>query len=193
MNKWISLLLLSFSIVIFYIPNQTFACSCMMPESPQEELKKASYVFIASVEDIYQKTFIEEIFEWETYSHTKNQVSFRNITDIKWTYNHNNIIWTSESSASCGVNFQKWKTYIVYAYENGKKEIWVSLCSRTNLTENADEDLEAFKDIINKDTNTELIVPDPKQKIDILSVIYTLFWVLLSVVLIYKLWKTKNT
>jgi hypothetical protein len=145
------------------------------------------------VEDIYQKTFIEEIFEWETYSHTKNQVSFRNITDIKWTYNHNNIIWTSESSASCGVNFQKWKTYIVYAYENGKKEIWVSLCSRTNLTENADEDLEAFKDIINKDTNTELIVPDPKQKIDILSVIYTLFWVLLSVVLIYKLWKTKNT
>jgi hypothetical protein len=35
----------------------------MMPESPQEELKKASYVFIASVEDIYQKTFIEEIFE----------------------------------------------------------------------------------------------------------------------------------
>jgi hypothetical protein len=146
------------------------------------------------VEDIYQKTFLEEIFEWETYSHTKNQVSFRNITDIKWTYNHNNIIWTSESSASCWVNFQKWKEYIVYAYENGKKEIWASLCSRTNLTENADEDLEAFKDIINKDTNTELIISNPKQKIDILSIIYTLFWVLLlSVFLIYKLWKTKNT
>jgi hypothetical protein len=35
----------------------------MMPDSPQKELKKADYVFIASVEDISQKTFIEEIFE----------------------------------------------------------------------------------------------------------------------------------
>jgi hypothetical protein len=46
MKKIITLSVILLSLIGLYIPPQTFACSCAMPESPQKELAKADYVFI---------------------------------------------------------------------------------------------------------------------------------------------------
>jgi hypothetical protein len=46
MKKIMVIALLVLSIFSLYNPNQTFACSCAMPESPTKEMQRADYVFV---------------------------------------------------------------------------------------------------------------------------------------------------
>lgn len=49
---------------------------------------------------------------------------------------------TAGSSAACGYNFVKGETYLVYADRDEADPMRVSLCSRTALVANAEEDLD---------------------------------------------------
>lgn len=139
-----------FSILLFIIlnNNQTFACSCIMNESPSISMEKATSVFIWKVSKIEESSIINDLFEYK-----KNYVTFNVSSNIKWDTNQKITIVTAKDSATCWYNFEDWKDYIVYTYWE-KNEEEVSLCSRTSLLENAFDDLEAFKDII---TNVEEI------------------------------------
>jgi hypothetical protein len=108
-------------------------------------------VFIGKVNSI--ETFSETIWtfpnRFETYT---NKISFQVDKAIKWEKVDTLQVTTPRDSATCGYSFEEWKDYIVYSNLDENNEITVSLCSRTNLLENATEDLIAFN--IEWTTNT---------------------------------------
>lgn len=195
MKKIISLFILIFSIFSFYSPSQTLACSCMMPESPEKESERADYVFIWTVEKISEVSIfdevIDEIFPSTNSVRIQNEVYFKNITNIKWIDSTSFSLTTPQQSASCGINFQIDKEYIVYASQDEKWNISAWLCGRTNLTEYAQEDLGVFAKILeqNNKQQTPINYDDLPQN-NYLKIILALVWILLlSMVGIYKLSK----
>ncbi|MDD2907632.1 MAG: hypothetical protein PHH98_03240 [Candidatus Gracilibacteria bacterium] len=137
---------LKISILIFLTfvsYSQTFACSCIMPEGPNESLNNASSVFIGRVDKIEQSSIANELLG----DYRRNIVSFNVKNSIKGNLSNNVTITTARDSATCGYNFEEGKEYIVYTHGEGR-DLEVSLCSRTAEIVNATEDLEAFKEIL---------------------------------------------
>lgn len=86
--------------------------------------------------------------KWKLFSDMREkEVKFQVSDVVKWEYNRYQTIHTESSSASCGYNFEIGTKYIVYTYWEPENQR-VSLCSRTNIFENASEDLYAFQDKI---------------------------------------------
>lgn len=131
-------IIISFVLSFIFI-SSSFACSCIVPPSPEDAKNMFSNVFIWKVESI-NKWLVDNY---------KNKVKFDIYSIIKWEYKEEIEIITNSSSAACWYNFEEAKEYIVYAYQNeDNNNLEVSLCSRTSLLENATEDTEYFKDII---------------------------------------------
>lgn len=140
------------ALLLFSISVNSFACSCMMPESPKIELEKSSKVFIWRVLSVQKEKWLNELMWWMN----NNIVNLEVKANIKWVEQKEISLTTAESSAACWYNFKKDKEYIVYAWEYDWK-ITASLCSRTNLIENASEDLQDFeKLIINNQSNNNI-------------------------------------
>lgn len=139
--------IITFIIVASFIStiSQSFACSCIMPESPTKSMENATSVFIWKVSKIENSWIVDELTWWIK---TK-EVTFNVSSIIKWDENNEIKITTPDSSASCWFNFQENKEYIVYTYWE-KDKLEVSLCSRTALTSDASEDLKEFENIVKK-------------------------------------------
>jgi hypothetical protein len=107
----------------------SYACSCLPPGSPKEELAKVDAVFSGEVLSVKDK-----------YNSTK-QVKVKVIESWKGIASKNITIYTSIDSASCGVHFESGKEYLIYAHlEDGKYTTY--LCSRTSELVNAQLDLQ---------------------------------------------------
>lgn len=123
---FVILLFISFTVCAF--PSTSYACKCVEPKSPTEELEESSAVFSGKVIDQLEKGRIQFIlFEvkesWKGFN--ESQV----------------IVETVDSSSSCGYEFEDGKEYMVYTNEtDGHLE--VSLCSRTDLLSAASEDID---------------------------------------------------
>lgn len=133
-------------IISFIITSQTFACSCMMPESPEKSAERANSVFIWKVINIEKPWIIDDMISywWEL------QVTFEVSSIIKWNLNKNITITTPNNWAACWYNFQDNKEYIVYtSWEKDKQKVY--LCWRTSQLKNASEDLDTFKDNIDNE------------------------------------------
>lgn len=123
---FVILLFISFTVCAF--PSTSYACKCVEPKSPKEELEESSAVFSGKVIDQLEKGRTQFIlFEvkesWKGFN--ESQV----------------IVETVDSSSSCGYEFEDGKEYIVYTNEtDGHLE--VSLCSRTDLLSAASEDID---------------------------------------------------
>ena len=124
----VTIVLLIFSLSIIVKPSKVFACDCIGPGTPNEELARSTAVFSGKVISInrslsgyaYNVTFdVEKIWKG---------VSEKNI-----------VVSTSISGASCGFGFKEGEKYIVYA--NGEKSLSAGLCSRTHLLTQADTDI----------------------------------------------------
>lgn len=141
-------IVLIFSILSFILlnNNQTFACSCMMPPSPNESKESATSVFIWTVSDVSEKKSDNWYDEYE--------INFSWIKSIKWEWTDVKKVYTAQSSATCWYNFEEWKEYIVYTNWDNEEQS-VSLCSRTSLTQYAKEDLEEFKTLIQENNSQE--------------------------------------
>ncbi|NMH75420.1 hypothetical protein HF078_20275 [Bacillus sp. RO2] len=120
-------ILLSILSLPFYSPT-SYACSCLAPGTPQEELEKMDAVFtgkVLEVDEKYNSTTEVKLSVTETWKGV----------DTKEV-----IIYTAMDSAACGVNFEKNKDYLVYAHlEDG--EYTTYLCSRTAELPQAQSDL----------------------------------------------------
>lgn len=191
MKKIITTALIIMSIFSFYHPSQTFACSCAMPESPKKEMKRADYVFVWTVSNIDTISSMEEFLPGEKFERKSKKVTLNNISNIKWVSSDSFTLTTPDQSASCGVNFQENKEYIVYAHEQENWDIWAWLCGRTSLTEYAEEDLKVFKSILEENKNNAIPVDyDDLPQNKYFKIITVLIWVLLlSIAWIYKLSK----
>lgn len=176
-----------FSILLFIVlnNNQTFACSCMMNESPNISMEKAKSVFIWKVSKIEESSVINDLFEYK-----KNYVTFNVSSNIKWNTNKEIIIVTAKDSATCWYNFEDWKNYIVYTHWEWNKQE-VSLCSRTALLTEANEDLEEFKDKIVNIEKTD-VIETKKNFTEIFISLLIIFISIFTIVLITRPIKHKT-
>ncbi len=147
--KKIIIAIISILLFITINNNQTFACSCMINESPNISMEKAKSVFIWKVSKIEESSIVNNLIDYR-----KNYVTFSVSSSIKWISDNEITIVTAKDSATCWYNFEESKDYIVYTYWEEKIEE-VSLCSRTALLTDANEDLEILKDKIVNIENTD--------------------------------------
>lgn len=115
-----------------------FACSCIMPGAPQEEMARSSAVFQGKVIEVRSAPAggmvssmdpVEVIFEvsqvWKGPEYTRLSVK------------------TALSSASCGFEFQAGQEYIVYA-SGDEGGLETGLCTRTRTLADGGEDVQAL-------------------------------------------------
>ena len=110
------------------------ACSCMHNEDPVTEYERYDAVFAGKV--IGKKKNPNDSMEYLVkmeVSKAWKKIEFKDV----W-------ITTSWDSASCGVNFETDKEYIVSGTKQEDGKYNVNLCSRTALLDDAKEDLNAL-------------------------------------------------
>lgn len=116
------------------------ACSCIAPVPPAQALAESDAVFLGTVQEVDRDTFTNSINS-VTYTFTRSKI---------WKGPESVMIAvkTADNSASCGVNLDEGKEYLVYANyeegENGIQTLVTTLCSRTALASDATEDIEAL-------------------------------------------------
>ncbi len=143
---------------------KAYACSCMTPGTPQEELKDVDVVFMGKV------TQVEDTQQFEP----QKSVSF--IVEKAWKglskedFNSPLQIVTPGNSAMCGIDFTEGETYVVYAGTNSENgNLQAGLCSRTALASQATDDLAQLGDGISSDT--ESIPNQNKPKINTITLL----------------------
>lgn len=103
-------------------PSVGYACSCDTP-SAREMFEKSHAVFSGRVTDMKQG---REESNWDRH------VTFEVQNVWKGSEQTEQVVRTQPNSASCGVEFEKGRAYLVYAYEqDGHLE--TNLCTRTAL------------------------------------------------------------
>ena len=127
-RAFVILLFISFTVCAF--PSTSYACKCVEPKSPTEELEESSAVFSGKVIDQLEKGRTQFIlFEVKE--------SWKGLNESQV------IVETVNSSSSCGYEFEDGKEYMVYTNETDG-HLQVSLCSRTDLLSAASEDLDGL-------------------------------------------------
>jgi hypothetical protein len=114
-------------------PQKAYACSCMMPGSPQEEMDRSAAVFAGKVIKMEAPTGpiissadpVAVLFEVSEVWKGPQEAQIR--------------LTTARDSASCGYEFQGGGEYLVYAYE-GEFGLEAGLCTRTMPVANANQD-----------------------------------------------------
>lgn len=126
--------------LLFFLPAEAHACSCVPPPPPQEALEKHSAVFSGKVIKIKMPE------EKEIMSSADPVHVLFNVKEVwKGEIEKQVGVSTAMSTASCGFHFESGGEYIVYA--SGEMDaLKVSLCSRTALLFDAEEDLQSLGD-----------------------------------------------
>ena len=124
---------------------QAYACKCVVPGSPSEELEKFDAVFAGRVLSI-EHSFDPNAASVSPGDHTT--VGFTVNTVWKGTVDKNIDLTTPPTGGSCGFAFVEGEAYIVYAYDDAEEnaDLKVSICSRTALLAEAQADLDALGD-----------------------------------------------
>lgn len=131
------LLLVAVLLLLTGLVEQTFACTCLPPESPARELERSTAVFAGEV------TSVEAPSGPITSSADPVVVTFEVHTVWKGPTRDALAITTARSSASCGYEFVDGREYLVYA-SGEEDDLQVSLCSRTKPLTLAGTDLVAL-------------------------------------------------
>ena len=124
---------------------QAYACKCVVPGSPSEELEKFDAVFAGKVLSI-QHSFDPDTPSRSPGDHTT--VGFAVNTVWKGVVDKNIDLTTPPTGGSCGFAFVEEEEYIVYAYEGTEENanLNVSFCGRTAPLGEAQADLDALGD-----------------------------------------------
>lgn len=182
-NKLLIITIIFFTFL--WIRTSTFACSCMIQDI-QNSSEISRSIFIWTVSEIEEKKSLN--------SYDKFYVNFSGIKNIKWNYETTKKVYTAQSSASCWFNFEEWKEYIVYTnWDNKIPEVY--LCSRSSLLENADEDIEYFKEIIDNKKDALIWKNNNYNNSEIknmYSYIAIILLAILTIILWIKYYKKKN-
>lgn len=132
-------ILLLFLVSFFKTPDVAYACSCIMPGLPLEEMERSEAVFSAEVVDIRGS----EPFSGNSSGIEPKLVAMEVSEVWKGSVEAEVVVQTAADSAACGYDFQVGGEYLVYA-STTDGALSVSLCSRTMPLSNAGEDLAAL-------------------------------------------------
>ena len=122
-------------------PGPVYACSCVQPGSPSEELEKFSAVFAGRV------VSVDHSYDPEGRTVTRDDrstIGFKVSVVWKGAVHEDMYITTPPTGGTCGFTFDVGEEYIVYAYDSNYDDGGYStgICSRTALLGNAQEDLD---------------------------------------------------
>lgn len=118
-------------------PTQVAACSCAGPQPVETEFHNKTAVFsgkVLKIEDRNLNLFSKSTADPLTVIFEVNSV-------WKGPSQSQLIVTTERSTVSCGANLIVGNEYLVYASGNSNK-LKTGLCDRTNLLQNAAEDLQ---------------------------------------------------
>ena len=133
--------------VIWFLgtPGPVYACSCVAPGTPLEELEQSSAVFagrVVSAQHSYDPKSGSVIRERDD----RSTIGFEVDAVWKGTVHEDMYITTPPTGGSCGFTFIEGEEYIVYAYDSNYDDGGYStgICTRTALLGEAQEDLDEF-------------------------------------------------
>ena len=131
--------------VIWLLGNteEAYACKCVVPGSPSEELEKFDVVFAGRV------LSVRHSFDPNALSYSPGDITtvgFSVSTVWKGTVEENVTLTTPPTGGSCGFAFAEGEEYVVYAYKTAEDApaLSVSICSRTALLQEAQDDIDAL-------------------------------------------------
>ncbi|MEK3673750.1 hypothetical protein [Paenibacillus sp. FSL R10-2771] len=138
--------LLVFMTLLTVRPQVTYACSCVIPAPPLEALEDSAAVFEGTVISVAKPSGIIQS------SADPMQVTFQVGARWKGDLGNQVTVSTAQSGDSCGFEFAEGERYMVYARgaeadgnlakgNEEQSELTTSLCSRTALYADAQEDL----------------------------------------------------
>ena len=136
-------------IIAIIIFGYLYPCSCLEPPPPEEAYMDADVVFSGEVTNI--------VVDESGYYH---EVSFEIIDVWKGEDLEEITLLTEIYSDTCGYEFQADHEYLVYAYSYNWG-IYTNICTRTNLLEYANEDLDYLNGMNNNQCTTEECGPPP--------------------------------
>lgn len=124
---------------------QVYACKCVVPGPPSEEMEKFVAVFAGRV------VSIEHNFDPNGTSlgpGDRTTVGLEVSTVWKGAVHEDMYVTTPPIGGSCGFSFTEGEEYILYAHDSAYDDggYTVSICSRTALLSQAQADLDAFGD-----------------------------------------------
>jgi hypothetical protein len=119
--------------MVLLAPSQAAACSCMQ-QSPEDAEASADAIFEGRVVTLQPPA--------EGDQQSPVQVTVRVTQQWKGVDAEEVELTTAANSAMCGYHFELDQVYLIYATENEDGGLMVSLCSRTQLADQADEDRE---------------------------------------------------
>ncbi|MBO6936175.1 MAG: hypothetical protein JJ863_14455 [Deltaproteobacteria bacterium] len=126
----LALTLLTVASAAFLAPTRASACSCMQ-QSPADAAASADAIFEGRVVTVEAPPEGDQSTPVRVTVHVTQQWKGVSTEDVELT--------TAPNSAMCGYNFELDQVYLIYAYaEDGG--LGVSLCSRTQPADQADED-----------------------------------------------------
>ena len=136
--KIIKQIIIAISIFGFLYP-----CDCAPLPSPEDAYNMADVVFSGQVTTI--------VDDW---NNLLKEVSI-DVYDVwKGTIQFQILILTGIDDGICGYNFEVNEEYLIYGNYSGDF-VWTNICTRTNLLENSEEDLEYLNGFNNGDLNDD--------------------------------------
>ena len=117
------------------------ACSCVSSGPPCEATWKTDGVFVGQVESLTPVTEPEKLGS-SVVQREMWRVRMKVSEVFRGTVGGEVDVFTSTSGASCGYDFSRTRTYLVYAYWMVQTQRWgAGICSRTRPVSEAAEDL----------------------------------------------------
>ena len=137
---------LVFLLVVLWLLGDTeeaYACKCVVPGSPSEEMEKFDAVFAGRVLSVHHS------FDPNALSFSPGDITTVGIsvsTVWKGAVEENITLTTPPTGGSCGFAFAEGEEYVVYAYNTAEDapNLSANICSRTALMQEAQEDVDAF-------------------------------------------------
>ena len=145
-RRWLLVLVICGAIVVGLRPCPAFACSCLPPGTPAQELNRSSTVFagvVMGIDEPPARPAFTTTFPFLTFlvsSGDPVRVTFDVSAVWKGPAYRQLVVTTARWSASCGYPFQRGMNYLVYASDQDG-ELTTYLCSRTNTLAQAQADL----------------------------------------------------
>ena len=128
---------------LLWTPGPVYACSCVAPGTPLEELEQFSAVFAGRVVSVVHSYDPEGRI---VTPDDRSTIGFAVSSVWKGTVHEDMYITTPPTGGACGFTFVEGEEYIVYAYDSNYDDggYTTGICTRTGLLGNAEEDLDAF-------------------------------------------------
>jgi hypothetical protein len=126
-------------IVALFPTERAFACSCVVPGTPEEEFKEFDAVFMGTVTSISERPAPDYLSEIDKLFYPKVKIGIKVGQSWKGVTTDFIYVYTGYGMGDCGYQTTGFETYLFYAY-GPIDDLNISICSRTSLYHEAQED-----------------------------------------------------